>query len=137
MAKDRDLSDALVDQFQDLVGSLLGRHKSILDVITQLDEAQSRLNCAVAHAVTGCGCIHVEAGRQPLPADGSYRDIPTLATTHVLGRLCERDQEAIEGRMGQLLFYLSAAAEILDINLYDVLLTKYKQTRALGPFYLS
>ena len=49
--------DLNCDDFQNQVEEVLIRHKSILDIITKLDEYTSRINRAVVKSVTSCGCI--------------------------------------------------------------------------------
>ena len=51
------MKDIIFDSFQNDVSESLLRHKSILDVITKYTESSSRINRAVAKAVTNCGCI--------------------------------------------------------------------------------
>lgn len=131
------IKDTLVDQFQDTVGDLLVRHRSVLDVLTKLGEAESHVSRAIAKSVTGCGCIEVRANRQQFPEDSSYQELKSSSQTHVVGQLCERDKEILEDEIGQVLFYLAALAEELDVNLYDVLLKKFKEAKTLGRFYLS
>ena len=58
------MKDLLYDNFQDSVGELLVRHKSILDVLTKYQESQSRVNRAVVKAVTSCGCIEINSKKQ-------------------------------------------------------------------------
>ena len=58
------MKDFICKDFQESVSELLIRHKSILDIMTKLEEAQSRVNRAVAKAVTNCGCIKVNGRKQ-------------------------------------------------------------------------
>ena len=46
------------------VEDVLIRHRSILDIITKLDEYTSRINRAVIKSVTYCGCIEIHATKQ-------------------------------------------------------------------------
>ena len=54
---------------QEAVSEFLIRHRSVLDIISKFQEANARVNRAVVKAVTSCGCVEVEAGRQKFPAD--------------------------------------------------------------------
>ena len=58
------MKDVIFDNFQNSVDESLLRHRSILDIITKLQESQARVNRAVAKSVTNCGCIKVEAKKQ-------------------------------------------------------------------------
>lgn len=129
--------EALVDRFQSLVGDVLIRHHSLLDVLSKLSESESRVQRAVAKSVTGCGCIKIEASRQTFPEEASWEGIHQQALSHVSGDLCQRDRQTIEQEVGQLLFYLTALANVLDISLYDVLVSKYNEASTLGRFYLG
>ncbi len=129
--------EALVDRFQSLVDDVLIRHHSVLDVLSKLSESESRVHRAVAKSVTSCGCIKIEASRQTFPENTSWEDIHQQALSHVFGDLCHRDRQTIEHEIGQLLFYLTALANVLDISLYDVLVKKYNEASTLGRFYLG
>src|SRR3712207_8572531 len=37
------------------------RHRSLLDIITKLQETEGRINRAIAKSVTNCGCIEIDA----------------------------------------------------------------------------
>ena len=50
------------------------------------------------------------------------------------GCLCENCREVIEREIGNNLFYLTSLCNILDINLYDVLLKESDKITTLGKF---
>lgn len=129
--------EALVDRFQSLVDDVLIRHHSVIDVLSKLSEAESRVQRAIAKSVTGCGCIKIEASRQTFPENASWEGIHEQALSHVSGNLCHRDRQTVEQEIGQLLFYLTALGNVLDISLYDVLVRKYNEASTLGRFYLG
>ena len=131
----RQMKDIIFDSFQNDVSESLLRHKSILDVLTKYTESSSRINRAVAKAVTNCGCIEVNAKKQCLPnEDNSLEDLSKCLKTHVDGCLCENCREVIEREIGNNLFYLTSLCNILDINLYDVLLKESDKITTLGKF---
>ncbi|MCL6451607.1 MAG: hypothetical protein K6T75_09980 [Acetobacteraceae bacterium] len=131
------MKDLLCDQFQDIVNECLVRHRSVLDVLTKLQEADARIGRAVSKAVTGCGCISIGASRQRVPPGISLKELKEHMASHVEGKLCEHCQEAIEAEIGNLLFYLAAVCNLFDLNLYDVLLKEQKKLAALGVFNFS
>ncbi|MHB1956168.1 MAG: nucleoside triphosphate pyrophosphohydrolase family protein [Sulfobacillus sp.] len=138
MSDERDVvKESLVDRFQTLVDELLVRHHSVLDVLSKLTESESRINRAVTKSVTGCGCIQIQASRQQFFDDVPYDVLHQTVSSHILGQLCHKDRETIEEEMGQLLFYLTALANLLDISLYDTLVRKYNEANTLGRYYLS
>lgn len=130
----RFVKDLLCDQFQEAVGEYLIRHRSILDVLAKLQEANARINRAITKSVTQCGCIRIEAVKQQVPADVSLHEMRNHMHTHLSGQLCEHDREILEAEIGNSLFYLAALCNQFDLNLYDILLKEHKKLVALGVF---
>jgi hypothetical protein len=128
------MKDLLCDQFQETVGEYLIRHRSILDVMAKLQEANARTNRAVTKAVTSCGCVKIVAEKQQIPPDISLEDLKEHMQNHLNGQLCEHCREVVEGELGNTLFYMAALANLLDLNLYDVILKEHKKLAALGVF---
>lgn len=132
------MKDVLCDGFQETVGSYLVRHRSILDVMTKLTEANGRVNRAVAKAVTSCGCVEVDAGKQKIPPDlDSLENLKTHMSTHLNGKLCEHCTEVLEDEIGRNLFYLAALCNILNLNLHDILLKEKERVACLGMYNFS
>ena len=52
------------NDFQEQVDNVLIRHKSVIDILTKLNEYTARINRAVAKSVTTCGCIEIHATKQ-------------------------------------------------------------------------
>lgn len=130
----RSMKDLLCDQFQESVAEYLIRHRSILDVMAKLQEANARVNRAVTKAVTSCGCIKITAEKQQVPADITLDQIKDHMQDHVSGQLCEHCRDVVEAEIGNTLFYLAALSNILDLNLYDMMLKEHKKLTALGVF---
>lgn len=128
------MKDLLCDQFQDSVGEYLIRHRSILDIMAKLQEANARTNRAITKAVTTCGCIKVSADKQQIPPDISLHQMKEYMQNHIQGQLCETCREVMEAEIGNSLFYLAAVANVFDLNLYDVMLKEHKKLAALGVF---
>lgn len=128
------MKDLLCDQFQESVAEYLIRHRSILDVMAKLQEANARTNRAITKAVTNCGCIKITAEKQQVPADITLDQIKDHMQDHVSGQLCEHCREVVEAEIGNTLFYLAALSNILDLNLYDMMLKEHKKLTALGVF---
>jgi len=132
------VNDLLCDGFQEAVNEYLIRHKSILDVLSKLSESSGRVNRAVAKAVTSCGCIRIDAAKQSIPADiGSLASIRDYMRDHVEGELCEYCTEILEDEIGRTLFYLAALCNVLDLNLYNILLKEQERVTCLGIFNFS
>lgn len=129
------LKDLLCDDFQDKVSDVLIRHKSILDVITKLEESNSRINRAVIKSSTSCGCITINASKQTYDKE-TLSEVKDFLKTHVNGELCEVCKEKIEEEIGDHLFYVTSLCNALDLNLYDILLKEYKELGTLGIYSL-
>ncbi len=131
------MKDVIFDNFQNSVDESLLRHRSILDIITKLQESQARVNRAVAKSVTNCGCIKVEAKKQYAPANIDNLNLDTLSAsldTHMQGTLCKDCREVLERELGNNLFYITSLCNLLDLNLYDILLKEYDKISTLGKY---
>lgn len=122
--------------FQNQVDEVLIRHKSVLDIITKLDEYTSRINRAVVKSVTSCGCIEIRAKKQDYNKD-SLEEIKNNMKSHVEGKLCSSCEEIIQEEIGAYLFYLAALCNALDIDMSQALLREYSNIKALGIFSLK
>jgi hypothetical protein len=130
------MKDLLYDHFQDSVGELLIRHKSVLDVLTKYQESQSRVNRAVVKAVTSCGCIEINSKKQICDEEVEYQDLKNYMNTHLTGNLCANCREVIEKELGNNLFYIAALCNVLDVSMYDVLLKEYEKMHTRGIYNL-
>ena len=132
------MKDCIFDNFQNSVDESLLRHRSILDIITKLQESQARVNRAVVKSITNCGCIKVEAKKQYTPDnlddDVNLDTLSASLDTHLEGNLCENCREVLERELGNNLFYTTSLCNLLDLNLYDVLLKEYDKINTLGKY---
>ena len=92
------MKDCIFDNFQNSVDESLLRHRSVLDIITKLQESGARVNRAVAKSVTNCGCIKVEEKNMYTPPNIDDLDLDTLRASHtpVKGTLCENCREVLK-----------------------------------------
>ncbi|MCI1944664.1 DUF1573 domain-containing protein [Clostridium luticellarii] len=130
------MKDVIFDDFQNTVSESLIRHKSILDIITKLQESNARINRAIVKSVTNCGCIEVNAKKQNT-LENTNMDIESLKTclsTQVKGTLCDNCRDVIQNEIGNNLFYLTSLCNALDLNLYDILLKEYDKINTLGKY---
>lgn len=131
------MKDVIFDDFQNSVNESLLRHKSILDIITKLQESESRISRAVAKSVTNCGCLEIDAKKQKSPEEvDDFEALDNCLKTHVKGSLCDNCREVIQSEIGNNLFYLTSLCNVLDINLYDVLIKEYDKINTLGKYTL-
>lgn len=131
------MKDLLCDEFQQAVGRCLVRHRSILDVVAKLQEANARVTRAAFKASTSCGCIRITAEKPEIPSDISLDDLKKYMDTHLEGSLCEDCREALETEVGSQLFYLAGLLNLMDLNLFDILIKEHKKMSALGIFNCS
>ncbi|MGE5370560.1 MAG: DUF1573 domain-containing protein [Solirubrobacterales bacterium] len=132
------MKDLICDEFQNVVGELLIRHHSILDVQSKLAESTARVNRAVTKAVTECGCLSIDAKKVQIPDQvDSIDQLRQFLDTHVRGSLCKNCEEVLVGELGKNLFYTAALCNLLGQNLYDVFIHEYKKASALGVFNLT
>jgi hypothetical protein len=108
-----------------------------MDVLSKLQESNARANRAIAKAITSCGCISVEASRQPISSDTSLEEFRQQVASHLNGELCEHCRDIVERELGANMFYLTALCNILGLKLHDVLSKEMKQLKTLGIFNLS
>lgn len=124
------------DDFQAQVEDVLIRHRSILDIITKLNEYTSRIDRAVVKSVTYCGCIEIHATKQDYNRE-SLEEIKNNMQNHVKGKLCPSCKEVLEEEIGAYIFYLSALCNALDIDLSEAILKEYRNMKTLGIFSLK
>lgn len=125
------------DTFQEQVDAYLIRHRSILDILSKLQESTARVNRAFAKAVTSCGCISVNAERQRFPSDVGLAEVKGYLDTHLAGELCDRCREAVETEIGSELFYTAGLCSLLDLKLEDIQQKEHSRIKTLGIFNLK
>lgn len=138
MDTNKNLNNSLCsfDDFQEKVSEVLSRHKSILDIMTKLDEYNSRINRAVAKSVTNCGCIEINAKKQSFDSD-SIEDMKKHAKSHLEGHICPNCKDILEDEIGAYMFYLAALSNNFDIQIADVLEKENNRNKLLGLFGLK
>ncbi|MEN6325574.1 MAG: DUF1573 domain-containing protein [Syntrophomonas sp.] len=132
------MKDLICDEFQNVVGDLLIRHRSILDILSKLSEATSRVNRSVTKSVTDCGCLSIQAEKLQFSDHiNTFEDLRNYLDNHLHGQLCPSCEEIVLTEMGKLLFYTAALCNTLDISLYDVFIKEYKKASTLGIFNMT
>ena len=124
-------------EFQSQVSELLLRHRSLLDVLSKYQQTNSRVNRSVIKAITECGCIEVDAKKQPYDTELKNDQIKDLIHTHVKGQLCDQCSEIINSELGRNLFYMSALCNLLQVDLNDVVDKESRTCTTLGIFNMS
>lgn len=132
----KSINDIFLEDFQSVVGEMLIRNRSILDVLSKIQVSEGRVNRAVVKSVTHCGCISIDGKKQAFPNGASINDLSGLVSTQVKGELCPDCRQTIEKEIGGALFYLAALCNTLDISLYDVILKEKEALATLGNYSL-
>ncbi len=122
--------------YQNKIEGQLIRHRSILDIMSKNQDAVSRVNRAVAKAVTGCGCIEIHAKKQEIPEDGSLDSLGSYMDSHLTGNLCPQCSSILKDELGSQFFYMTSLANTLGLNLDDIILQEEKKMSALGKYHL-
>ena len=130
------MKDSIVDEFQYTVQELLVRNKSIIDQLTKFQDSNARVNRSIVKAVTQCGCVSINAQKQPFSEDAEFDDIQMTLETHLEGKLCDSCRDRIEKEIGSNLFYLASLCNTLDINLYDIIIKELDRVKLLGKYTL-
>ncbi|GIP19494.1 hypothetical protein J40TS1_51360 [Paenibacillus montaniterrae] len=131
------MSTHALEQFQEQVSQLLLRHRSVLDIMSKLDQTSASINRTVTKSITDCGCIELHASKQPFHEVDSLDVAQQRITNHVTGELCEHCKELVQQAIGSNLFYLTALCTQLDIKLPEVLEQEAQKCNTLGLFNLT
>ncbi|MDI6800251.1 MAG: DUF1573 domain-containing protein [Actinomycetota bacterium] len=105
--------------------------------MSKLQEATSHVNRAITKSVTSCGCLKIEAGKQPIPEGSSLTEMSEYFRTHLNGKLCPNCFDAVEGELGSLMFYLTAICTLFDMDLGKIIVHENNRIEALGPYSLK
>ena len=134
------MKDVIFDDFQNIISESLVRHKSIIDILTKLQESEAKINRAIAKTVTSCGCLEIHAKKQQTPSDMpddmTLDDFNDCMNSHVVGGLCDNCRDVLEKELGNNLFYIASLCNTLNLNLYDVLLKEYNKLKMLGKYQM-
>lgn len=127
---------SLCNDFQEEVSHVLIRHKSILDIMTKLEEYNSRINRAVAKSVTSCGCISINATKQDYSKESFQNNLETVKN-HLEGEICPSCKDILEKEIGSYVFYLAAICNTLDLSLEEIIKKEHETVKTLGIFSLK
>ena len=126
-----------ISSFQKSVDRYLIQHRSILDILTKYQEANARVNRAIAKSVTQCGCIKINAKKQSIPSGTKLTELHKFMDTHIEGSLCDNCKEIIESELGSSLFYASAICNVLNLNFDNIMKKEEERISTLGIYNLK
>ena len=126
-----------LNEFQKKVDEVLIRHRSVLDILTKLQESSTRVNRGVAKSATCCGCIEIHVKKQQIPSDILYSELKDYMDDHITGELCDICREKIQEEISSNLFYITSLCNLFDINM-EKLLSDYNENnlKTLGQYGL-
>lgn len=128
-------NDNVCNNLQKTVSDVLVRHKSILDIVTKLEESNSRVNRAIVKSATSCGCITINASKQDY-SQGSFKDAKNAMKSHIEGELCANCKEKIEEEIGNHMFYIASLCNTFNLDLSEIILSEINKLRTLGIYTL-
>ncbi|HEX21137.1 MAG TPA: DUF1573 domain-containing protein [Actinobacteria bacterium] len=131
------MSEIRCENFQENVDKYLVRHRSILDVITKLQDSVAHTNRSIIKAVTSCGCLEIKALKQPIPKDVSLEKLSDYVRTHLEGELCPDCLDKVEAELGKTLFYLTALCSLLKLDLGSIIDNENDRISTLGIYSLT
>jgi hypothetical protein len=125
------------NQFQSTVSEHLVRYRSVLDVMSKLQESSAHVNRAIVNSVTSCGCLKIDASKQPIPDNITLVELAHYMRTHIDGSLCPGCLEALEEELGHTLFYLAGICSILGLDLDGIISKENEKLDTLGVYSLT
>jgi len=131
------MEDACWSELQDKVSEALIRHRSLIDVMSKLQDTAARVSRTIAKAATECGCVEYNIVKQQAPENASFSQLAKFMETHIRGELCEDCREALEKEIGRSLFYLVSLCELMGLAFDSIVEREYQQVSTLGAFTLA
>lgn len=131
------MSNSIISEFHILAKSILSRDRSLLDIMTKLQESNAKAARSISRAITKCGCLSLEAKKQHFPKTGDLSSLPLYADDHISGYLCSNCKESIEQAIADNLFYLTSICNALDMNLEDIMNKELTRCNLLGKYSLK
>lgn len=131
------LKDLIAEEFQYTVSEQLICNRSILDILSRQQECVARLNDAIVKTVTSCGCLKIEAKKTKIPDDLTLDQLKKVLDSHLSGQLCPHCREKIEREIGRKMIYLAALCNLLDLNLFDIIIKEHNKIKLLRHYSLT
>jgi len=128
----------ICDQFQKTVGDSLIRNNDLLDILSKLQQTNSKTNRAVIKSITSCGCVNLsfDNSENKHDNDENYDELKTQHINTVSGELCQTCKEKVESEIGNQLFYIAALCNNFDLDMFDVIIKEYNRLNTLGKYNL-
>ncbi|RJQ32093.1 MAG: DUF1573 domain-containing protein [Actinobacteria bacterium] len=124
-------------ELQEAVSHFLVRNRSILDVMAKFAESNAKVNSAIVKSVTHCGCLEIDASKQPIPEGTSIAEMLSYVQSHIKGKLCDNCRQILEEDIGNSLFYLTGICALLDLDLEEIMKSENSAISTLGVYSLT
>ncbi|KAB3532406.1 DUF1573 domain-containing protein [Alkaliphilus serpentinus] len=125
-----------IQEYQAQVDDVLVRHRSILDILTKLQESTAKVNRAVAKSATYCGCVKINVEKQAVPEDTSYSQLKNYMKEHIDGNLCDICREKVEAELSANIFYFTTLCNAFKIDVGELITKHHEQLKTLGKYGL-
>lgn len=109
---------------------------SALQTVLQLQLNGVRLQQSLLRAANTCGCIKLGTEKLPLPEDAGFADLKNQPTGDDFKSLCPACRQELSERLGALLFYAAALANLLGVDLSEICDKEIDKLDLLGYFML-
>jgi hypothetical protein len=124
------MKKTITEDFQNTVLKYHIWNKSILDIMSKLQNASSKINRAAVKAVTSCGCMEID-GRKSVVSFEKQDNLCQLR-----GDLCDECRANLEREIGEGLYYMVCMCNALNLNLDKIIQKETDRVKTLGKYNL-
>lgn len=124
------MKKTLTEDFQDTVLKFHIWNKSILDIMSKLQGAASKINRATVKSVTSCGCIEIEGKKSVVSFEKKQEG------TQVKGVLCPECRSNLEREIGEGFYYMISLCNALNLNVDKIIQKETERVKTLGKYNL-
>lgn len=124
------MKKTLTEDFQDTVSKFHIWNKSVLDIMSKLQSASSKINRATVKSVTSCGCIELN-GRKSIVTFEKNED-----GSQIKGVLCDECRANLEREIGEGLYYIISLCNAMNLNVDKIIQKEVDRVKTLGKYNL-
>lgn len=124
------MKKTLTEDFQDTVLKFHIWNKSILDIMSKLQSAASKINRATVKSVTSCGCIEIDGKKSVVTFEKQQEG------TQIKGVLCEECRSNLEREIGEGFYYMISLCNALNLNVDKIIQKETDRVKTLGKYNL-
>ncbi|MBQ8541528.1 MAG: DUF1573 domain-containing protein [Clostridia bacterium] len=124
------MKKTLTQDFQDTVSKFHIWNKSILDIMSKLQSASSKINRAAVKSVTGCGCVEIDGRKSTVSFEKQEN------SCQMRGDLCDECRANMEREIGEGFYYMVCMCNALNLNLDKIIQKETDRVKTLGKYNL-